>query len=225
MWEEELFRLDFCLFLLCSEFIEQEGWSEVLSFINIPFKGSAMHGLWREEEAKPLVCLTSAQKILVAFPKTLKYWRTAWLIGFLPQGKLWGVRHLVPVAFCLCYLGPFLFQALVKNPTVTSQKEVTVATLTLAFLAVQQALCLIMRWFLKVVELLQTCLFSMGKEKSSAGGSVGPGSSIEFGAPFLGEITALLHVLSDLSSGFPPLPNLPVTCSFREHLKVFIDLL
>lgn len=62
-----------------------------------------------------------------------------------------------------------------------------------------------------------------GKGESSAGGSVGPGSSIEFGAPFLGEITALLHVLSDLSSGFPPLPNLPVTCSFREHLKVFID--
>lgn len=44
MWREELFRLDFCLFLLCSEFIEQEGWNELLSFINIPFKGSAMHG-------------------------------------------------------------------------------------------------------------------------------------------------------------------------------------
>lgn len=132
---------------------------------------------------------------------------------------------MVPVAFYLCYLGPFFFQALVKNPTVTSQKEVTVATLTRAFLAVQQTSHLIMRRFLKVVELLQICLFSMGKEKSSEAGSIGPGSSIGFGAPLLGDITALLHVHSDLSSGFPPLPNLPVTCSFREHLKVFIDLL
>jgi len=55
-------------------------------------------------------------------------------------------------------------------------------------------------------------------------GSVCLGSSIKVRAPFFHEIPAPFH-FADLSSGFLPLPNLPVTYSLRKHLRAFIDLL